>query len=310
MERIRTIHQTYYLMIMIAVALLGVNWTPSLNTQVLLLAAGVALIGIAHGAIDHRFGRVLFERQFPRFWFLPFRFFYLGLAGLMAGVWIWDSRLGLAIFFLMAVPHFGFVDAEESYYSDSRYYVSALTVGTFPIVLPAFFSPVDVSKIFNWLMISGGNFTPSVVRSWALPVLMIVLLVKAVLLVGRLQSEGLRKAVLLDGLESIAMVGLFWSTPALIGFLTYYCAGHSVREALEISRDINPDDLQSGFQEFVRASLPLTGVTLIGGIGVVWLLVSGGFELTPALAVIVFIGLSSLLIPHMLVEYLHEHPIS
>ena len=66
-----------------ALAITGVHFDFGLQLTVLL--AGVVLVGFPRGAFDHLVARPILRPRLGPFWWLPFLFGYLGLAGL---VWL------------------------------------------------------------------------------------------------------------------------------------------------------------------------------------------------------------------------------
>lgn len=301
-------HQKYYLLLLMLVAISGLIWVPSLEFQLMLLVVGVALVGIEHGAIDHRFGKSIIKSKLTEHWHVPFSILYLGFAGLMLTLWIVNSVIALCVFLLLAVPHFGYVDVNPSGYSPITYHLAALTTGTFPILLPVLFSPDQVTNIFNYLLISHGAFDALFIQTIAVNSLWGIIPVYTVVIGSRIFDSSRDLMVLaIDVLEAVLLTITFWTCQPLIAFGIYYCFGHSFREGIEISLELNSNDLSQGVKDFVRSALPITLVTLAGGALVWFLMNTTGIRFEAGLAILVFIGLSSLLVPHMLVELLFDY---
>lgn len=74
-----------------------------------LLMIGLVLVGIPHGALDH----VLESRGKKRDFSFAFFAKYLGLMGLMLGIWQLYAPLGLLLFLLYSAWHFGESDFKE-----------------------------------------------------------------------------------------------------------------------------------------------------------------------------------------------------
>ncbi len=308
MQNAWLIHQKIYLGTLTLTSIASLFWSPTPWTQIVLLAIGVAIVGILHGSIDHRFGRAVIKGQFTERWILPFSFAYLSLAGLMLGLWLINSRLGLLVFLMLAVPHFGYTDLDENRYSDWLYHGMAWSMGTLPIVLPAFFSTAQVTQLFNILMLNGETFSVSFINSVAIQSFWLIISILATFtLLSFFYSSISITTILLDTTERLLLTALFGLAQPLIAFGIYYCVGHSIREGIEISHILNPGNLSRGGVEFLSSAFPLTVLTLLIAFGVGTYLHETGVTLSSNLTVLIFVGLSSLLVPHMFVEFAYDY---
>jgi lycopene beta-cyclase len=110
-----------------AVLLLLYHYTPGFAQEVavVLLLAGLALIGIPHGAVDH----LLETRQLSGGIRPAFVFGYLGLGGLLFAVWMIMPTLALVFFLAYSALHFGQADLRE-WRIPSRFNLRAFAWGT------------------------------------------------------------------------------------------------------------------------------------------------------------------------------------
>ena len=102
---------------------------------------------------------------------------------------------------------------------------------------------------------------------------------------------------------TIIMLNISFSP--LVAFTIYFCFLHSVRHSLSLIYELNKNNFNKGFKEFVKKALPLTIIT-----GVLYLIgvfiLTNSYDLDNAILKVIFIGLASLTFPHILLEYLIE----
>lgn len=300
-------HRKFYVGVLGLTALSGMVWSPNLLTQLFVLLSGVLLIGIAHGSVDYRFGRELLEPATGYFWVLAFTGIYLTLGFLTLAIWLWSPRVGLAFFLLLAVPHFGFEDVRPETYSTFAGPVVACSIGTLPIVLPAAFSPAVTTKVFNFLLPEHQHLDSTLVADVGQFTVVVAL---GVIGVTALLDTVAGPATIRDAffllVEAGALTGMFWLAEPILAFTVYYCIGHSSREMLEIMDESYTGSFTDRLRQFFLEALPIAAATVVIGILSAYLLAGMKFTVGPMIALIVFVGLSVVLLPHMLFDLLHE----
>ena len=179
-----------------------------------LLLLGLVLVGIPHGALDH-----LLESKGtkPNY---SFAFFakYLGLMGLMLGIWLVYAPLGLILFLLYSAWHFGESDFKEMGFVASIYSffwgiwllaaVLLLHVNELNVFLPFF----RVSEIAESMAIFG---VPTL--DWAIGFSGLLILIFTFIYPV---YSGLRKVL------AILAIGYF--LPLLVAFGLYFVGHHSL----------------------------------------------------------------------------------
>lgn len=270
---------------------------PQIATQLALLAAAVAVVGLPHGALDHLIGREIFRPRFGRSWWLPFGLLYLGLASLMASVWFFAPVPALVVFLALSAGHFGWddplwIDTGGRLWSG----IERLSVGSLPIVLPTLLYPVEVTQIFGWMMAGRRPLDAGVIAALAGLAAAVVLPVAGIRFVLLLRSGS---AARLASAELAAVALLHLVAPPLIAFLTYFCGWHSVRHALELADGLSPDNLKDGVQRFLTAAVPMTLAAAAGATAVAWILRLAAVPPVEVLSTVIFVGLSVLTVPHM-----------
>ena len=302
------------------------------GAQVALLVAAVALLGLPHGAFDAVIGEEAFRPRLGRGWGVAFSAGYLGSAGLVVGLWVVAPPVALAAFFAAAAWHFGTTDAgghgspaHGRPAARERVFraADAAARGVLTIAAPSAFHPAEVARLLRWTMPGGAAWmTPEFAgRAGAAALLVVAPVLVAstawhATRAGRLRAGRLRAGSGVErwrhGLaaaEPAVLVGLFAAAPPLVAFVVYFCGLHSVRHELHLVGRVaaeSPGRTVGGSLRWVVArAAPATAVTIVGaGVAFAWLLRSGGAAGDPSASAVrvVFVGLSALTVPHMLLE--------
>ena len=274
------------------------------STQLVCLAALVAVTGLPHGAVDHLAGRRLLEGSFGRTWPLPFAAGYLLLAGALVAAWITAPSLTLVSFLLLSALHFGLEDVEPGLYPRIAVGLAVVLRGLLPVAGPILGRPGETAEIFSWLLPGsdpvavrdavgtiGAQLEPYLLASW-------ILLAGAHLFAGR---RGHRRH-LGAAFEILALMALMRLLPPLLAFAVYFCGWHSVRHGLRIAAKLDPLEPGLGLLRYALHAVPLTLAALALAASAYWIL-SAGSTSSVALAQTLFVGLAALTLPHMA---LHE----
>ena len=100
---------------------------------------------------------------------------------------------------------------------------------------------------------------------------------------------------------SLIILNLFL-TP-ILAFTLYFCFLHSSKHITGLAKELDGNDLINGFRLFAKKAIPLTVLTGIGALGVVFFL---NHSLTENIIQTIFIGLASLTLPHILLEVIDK----
>lgn len=275
--------------------------TPSLIWTGLVLAAGLLIgghvagatllalavvAGLPHGASDFEAGRTLL-RSGPTWW-APFLLGYLGLVGATLAGWAMAPTLMLAVFLLLSIIHFGMQDAA------GRTPLAVLAHGGIPIIVPAFFHPQEVERLFAILI---GDRAQALTSAIAGPIAALWLAIVA-LLVWRTLDAGMRSRAEQGkpALADLLLVGLLFAAASpLVAFAFYFALLHTPRALFE--QRSRSHRTASGLQ-----TVGLTGLACLLGLGI--LLFSPGLDLEAAIIRMSFVLLSALTVPHMALEYI------
>ncbi|MEM1176714.1 MAG: Brp/Blh family beta-carotene 15,15'-dioxygenase [Acidobacteriota bacterium] len=275
--------------------------SPQLKTQLLLLAVGVAVLGVPHGALDHVIGRRLLRRPLGPYWAPAFFGTYLGLAALVLVAW-WHWPIASLVAFLgISALHFGLGDVRRELSASTLFPLEVAARGALPLAAPMLFHPQEVAHLFGALVAGPG---PTAEAVWRYAAIIAAMLAPA--LGWSLYHHARRTFARAPGphgeviAEVLGLLVLFWAAPPLIAFLLYFCGWHSARHTLETAEELMPGPLREGLSTFIRLAVPLTVATLALA-AVAWmLLTTHGQGVDPALLQVVFIGLAALTVPHMM----------
>jgi len=272
---------------------------------VALTVLGVAILGVPHGGLDHWTGRRWLKPRFGGAWWSLFFPAYLAVAVFVAVGWFWMPTATVLIFFLLSAWHFGLDDEPLGFRNSSpptgwSRHLTAIAVGGLVIWVPAVWRSGEMSQILSTVL--PGNLSVSVsgivtMTRWLAALFLPV--AGAVILRG-LSNEATRQAAVRNGLLWIVCV----TTPIFVSFGLYFCLWHSVRGLNSLRRE-------SGLStaRFIAAVSPLS-VSAVGLIALgsfVWNGTSGtGRALSAEAIQALFIGLSAIAVPHLLLHGLAQ----
>ena len=277
----------------LSVAAAGSFSVPVLR-QTLLLAAMTAVIGVPHGGLDHRFGRGVCHRWTGRWWPIVFAVGYLLIVTLVLVGWVIVPMATIGFFFVLSAIHFG----------DGESLPLAAVEGGMVIWVPFLARPEEAARLLAW--VTPGQLSESIQRAavelrplaWALAAIMIGRII--VLAWAGVRGRSPRAAV--EAFRLTAFAGLFATAPVLLSFVAFFCGWHSARELAQLAVRANPARPLRGLATVINHSAPLTVVVVVATIlGARWRL-SGGHTAEVVVVQAVFLSLSAIAIPHILLH--------
>jgi Brp/Blh family beta-carotene 15,15'-monooxygenase len=266
-----------------------------------ILAGLVAMVGLPHGAADHRFARSRLEPVLGMAWMPVFLAGYLAVAVVVVCGWFVAPAVTIAGFFLASAWHFG--------QEEPRFLIGPRTLrpvfrfarGGLVIWTPLVFHAREVAAILG--VTTPGGSGPAI--DWAISLLtgcswiMLVIAAAAWGLQGLAASRRtgrMRQVLLADNVLVASLVTLFAVASPLVSFPVYFCAWHSARGLKRLRIELG-----ESWPELARSLAPLTAgaITLVGLAA--WL-VLGGAGWNGMLIRATFIGLSAVAMPHLLLH--------
>lgn len=269
----------------LAIAALAVA-APGPSVQIALLLPLVAIVGVPHGALDQRVAEALWPLEGWRGQ-AAFGLAYLGLAGLVGAGWLLAPGLSLGAFVAYSALHFS-----DDWHGEAGPLARA-GFGAAVVTMPALAFPSEVRWVFGALatpeaagIVVAGMRGAGLAALAALGVWIVV--------------EGRRRPALVAEAGAVVAAGLL--LPPLLYFAVYFCGLHSVRHFLRTAGFLGLSPAQAA-----RAAAPATLLTLglAAAAAVGWRL--GGAPSETVTLRTIFIGLSALTVPHLvLVDRLYR----
>jgi len=268
------------------------------------LAGLVAVIGLPHGAADHRFARRRLEPILGPAWGGVFLLAYLAIAGGVALGWFFEPAATVLVFFLASAWHFG--QEEPDLLPRPRGATLLRTAfrvarGGLVIWVPVACQTDEVVRILSLTAPHGA--TPQirwavaalVVCSWAMLAIEVVALVRQSL--SAVASTGRRRRILLlDVLMLLSLMTVLATMNPIVGFLVYFCGWHSARGLRRLRRELG-----ESWWQLAMSLAPMTALS-IALIATTACLVLRAPTWNDTLIRATFVGLSSVAVPHLVLH--------
>ena len=249
------------------------------QTELIIIAGLILVLGVPHGALDTEFARKLYGVASWQSW-LGFTVMYFVPAIVVIAIWQFAPTLFLVGFLVISIAHFS---------GDPPLgtpVVTRVVYGGAIIMLPLLLHAGEVTRLFAILV--GDNAAVSIVEraSWlAWPWAGALVLLAA----QRLRTD------ILSGFELGALGLLAIVAPPLVAFAVYFCLMHSARHILRTT-------------EFIKQASPwrVLSLTIAPMLVTLCLAMAAWFWLEQAtldarLVQLIFVGLAALTVPHMLI---------
>jgi Brp/Blh family beta-carotene 15,15'-monooxygenase len=264
---------------------------------VVALGVAVCLIGVPHGGLDSLTGRQWLAPLMGNYWSCVFFSGYLAIAALIVLGWIAAPLWTAILFFLVSAWHFGWEDDDSRSRTRVWSHLTAVASGGLVIWIPALFRPLEMRRLLEWIVpssmsTSGGEIVAvTMVLCWIfLPIAIADFGLSVANMVSRKLSPEPKLA------RNLLLVVLFASTPILFSFGLYFCGWHSIRGLAQLQKEHRMSS-----RELFFAVLPLS-LGAIGMAGAATWFWSSGRELSAELSRSLFIGLSAIAVPHLLLH--------
>lgn len=264
-----------------------------------LLLASILIIGMQHGAIDHKVAEHVYGlkrnlRDQLRF-YLP----YLAGMGVIALLWIFWPVIGMAVFLLMSAYHWGQADAIALSCTENRPHAihnwsrGLMVIGLIVYIDPsATFGVIDaaVRGAPDWF-IQTDHYSGTIIG---------ILICAHLLLTGYGINRGhfnLHAAYLL--IDNALLIALLLTTHPFIGFAIYFALWHSCGHVEEMMDFFNRHERSMSWIEFYKLSFPFTLISFLALIPLIYVFDVTGPDST--FLAIIFILISALTLPHMFI---------
>jgi Brp/Blh family beta-carotene 15,15'-monooxygenase len=271
------------------------------------LAVLVAMVGLPHGAADHRFARPRLEPVLGIAWLPVFLAGYLAVAVVVVCGWFVAPAATIVVFFLASAWHFGLEEPRLSVGPRCLRPVFRFARGGLVIWTPLVFRAGEVAGTLG--LATPGTAGTSAVSGPAIGQAMslltgcawIMLAIAAVAwglqaLTAVRRTGRIRRVLLTDNALVASLVVLFAVASPLVSFPVYFCAWHSARGLKRLRIELG-----ESWPELATSLAPMTAGA-IALIGLAAWLVLGGAGWNGTLVRATFIGLSAVAMPHLLLH--------
>ena len=245
------------------------------------------VVGLPHGAFDHKVARRAFERDYGTRWWQPFLAGYLALAAAMLFTWWALPVLALSFFVLLSVLHFG---AEDASGQASHRIIRIMAHGGVSVIVSAACHPDAIERLLAAL-VPGHAHVVTMLLGGPLMLLWTTMVAGTLIAYAkRGQADDWTAAV-----DLILVILLFAVATPLIAFSLYFAGVHAPR-ALAAA-------MPAGGMRASQMVLPLI-LTLLGlGLGAVIFVAGAGTPIGGNVVRSTFLLLSALTVPHMWLEW-------
>lgn len=264
----------------------------------------LATIGVSHGSLDNQKGKLLFQKKFNKHWPLIFYSLYIATSLLVLLIWLNFPLLSIIFFFIVASFHFGHEDLEL--FINKNFFLNRLIYffrGLLVISAPLYLNNQETANFIDILLlgIDTWNFNPEFF--YYLFYLNLFVLISLQILYLYLKLLNFRYFLIIC-IENLSIILIFNYLPLILAFTIYFCFMHSSKHILSLANELDANDLNQGLKRFLVLSLPLTIATFLIAVIMLFYL-SNDFSISNAMLKIIFIGLASLTLPHIMLEYIY-----
>jgi len=260
----------------------------------------VCVIGVPHGGLDHLAGRQLFAKSCGRLWFVLFFVGYLAIAGMTMVGWLLFPLSTAIGFFMISANHFGREDRPSDPLDETVTVWSSLTAigsGGLVVWIPAIARPIEMQHVLQAIIPAGISASSESIVFWTqilagmfVPMALVDIIYTFASPVAR-SHDAVTRAV-----RHVFLILMLAATPIPISFCLFFCGWHSIRGLSQLMRDH-----RMTLDQLTIASLPMTlGAIGLCGVGA-WFW-SSGRELNAEVTRTLFLGLSGMAVPHLVLH--------
>ncbi len=294
-------HNNYFIASCIGTMLLALLGAP-LNASGFMFAIliSVCVIGVPHGGLDHLTGRQWFSNRCGRLWIAPFFLGYLAIAGLTIAGWLLFPLSTAIGFFMISANHFGRDDRLSEPSIETVPIWSTLTAigsGGLVIWVPAIARPFEMQQILQAIIPAGIGVSSEAIVFWTQVLASVFAPVALADIAYSLASATARtQGGIARVLRHSLLICMLIITPIPFSFCLFFCGWHSIRGLSQLMYEH-----RMTLNQLTVAALPMSlGAIVLCSIGA-WFWGSGR-ELTAELTRTLFLGLSGMAVPHLVLH--------
>ena len=258
----------------------------------------ILILGVSHGALDHLRGKKLFQPLIKKKWFAVFYPGYILLSLMVIFGWILFPVIALLLFLLVASYHFG--EEDLRLFIKGKGYLFNLVCffkGLLIITLSFHYNHETTAAFFEYLMVSSIQYEElTQLKSLLFSINLIFVIIGLVFLL-RKQIDKL----ILILFEIIFITLAFIYLPLILAFSMYFCFLHSSKHIIGLALELDSKNIMNGLKLFTIRAAPLTILTAIFAFLSLYFL---NENINQNIVQVIFIGLASLTLPHIILEVL------
>ena len=258
----------------------------------------ILTLGVSHGALDNFRGKNLFQPILKKNWFIFFYPGYILLSLIVIFCWIIFPAITLLLFLVVASYHFGEEDL-RFFFNGRGFFFNLVSFlkGALIITLSFHYSNETTVIFFEYLMVPLTEYEKlTEFKSLLFSANLIFLIISLIYLL----RKQINKLVLIL-LEIIFILLSFIYLPLILAFSMYFCFLHSSKHIVGLVRELDSQNIGNGLKLFIVKATPLTLLTAVFAFLSLYFLDQ---NINENIIKVIFIGLASLTLPHILLEIL------
>ena len=258
----------------------------------------ILILGVSHGALDNFRGKNLFQPILKKNWFIFFYPGYILLSLMVIFCWTIFPAITLLLFLVVASYHFG--EEDLRFFFKGRGFLFNLVSflkGALIITLSFHYSHENTVIFFEYLMVPQIEYEKlTEFKSLLFSANLIFLIISLIYLL----RKKINKLVLIL-FEIIFILLSFMYLPLILAFSMYFCFLHSSKHIIGLARELDSQNTGNGLKLFIVKATPLTLLTAVFAFLSLYFLDQ---NINENIIKVIFIGLASLTLPHILLEIL------
>ncbi len=239
--------------------------------------------GLAHGSLDVLIAKklkIIITKNQLYFFILG----YLSISLFIVLLWIITPNLSLSMFLIISAVHFGISDTIQK---KNFFYTEIFFRGFVPISTPIYFYNEEVKFIFSRLNADEIFINNLIIYNDIFFIILISLLIIFLFF----QIINIKKNNFDTFIEVQLIIFTFYFFEPFTAFCLYFCFFHSLRHLL-----IEKETLNISFMKLIVSTIPITLISTIGISLLYFFILQDNLNYLS----LIFISLSALTVPHML----------
>ena len=258
----------------------------------------ILILGVSHGALDHFRGKKLLHPILKKNWFVFFYPGYILLSLLVIFCWTIFPAITLLLFLIVSSYHFGEEDL-RFFFKGKGYFFNLVSFlkGLLIITLSFHYSYETTVVFFEYLMVPKIKYEKMAELKSTIFSANLIFLIIGLIYLFRKQ---INKLVLIL-FEIIFILLSFIYLPLILAFSMYFCFLHSSKHIIGLAKELDSQNIKNGLKLFTVKATPLTLLTTIFAFLLLYFLDQ---NINENIIQVIFIGLASLTLPHIILEIL------